>query len=169
MKQWIKAAGLSLVVLSSSMYTQAAAAAEKVGYVATAQAMAQLAQRYNLQDKLRNEFQGRVTELRSLETNIKSKLEKLKRDGQLMSASDKSKLQNELQTLDGQFKQKARALQEDQARRASEEQQKLAMKLRTAIQDVAKREGYDMVVDGQAILFANPKDDLSAKVMSAVK
>ncbi|GAB6264202.1 OmpH family outer membrane protein [Photobacterium sp. CCB-ST2H9] len=169
MKQWIKAASLSLAVLSSSMYAQAAVAAEKVGYVATNQAMAQLVQRYNVKDKLRNEFQGRVTELRTLETNIKTKLEKLKRDGQLMSASDKSKLQSELQTLDGQFKQKARALQEDQARRGAEEQQKLAMKLRTAIQDVAKREGYDMVVDGQAVLFANPKDDLSAKVLSAVK
>ncbi|MDO6707808.1 MULTISPECIES: OmpH family outer membrane protein [unclassified Photobacterium] len=169
MKQWIKAAGFGLMVMSSSMYAHTAAAAEKVGYVATAQAMAQLAQRYNVKDKLRNEFQGRITELRTLETNIKSKLDKLKRDGELMSASDRGKLQNELQTLDGQFKQKARALQEDQARRGAEEQQKLAQKLRTAIQDVAKREGYDMIVDGQAILFANPKDDLSTKVLSAVK
>lgn len=67
MKQWVKAAGLSLVILSSSMYANAAEAAQKIGYVATGQAMAQLAKRYNVQDKLRKEFSGRVNELRSLE------------------------------------------------------------------------------------------------------
>ncbi|PSW01700.1 OmpH family outer membrane protein [Photobacterium lipolyticum] len=169
MKQWIKAASLSLVILSSSMYAHAAEAAQKVGYVATGQAMAQLAKRYNVSEKLRQEFKDRIDELRGLEGRMKTKVEKMKRDGELMSASDRTKIQRELASLDSDYKLKAKALQEDQRRRGQEEEQKLVMKIRQAIQTVAKQEGYDLVVDAQAVLYANPGDDLSAKVISAVK
>ena len=169
MKQWIKAASLSLVILSSSMYAHAAEAAQKVGYVATGQAMAQLAKRYNVSEKLRKEFKDRIDELRGLEGRMKTKVEKMKRDGELMSASDRTKIQRELASLDSDYKLKAKALQEDQRRRGQEEEQKLVMKIRQAIQTVAKKEGYDLVVDAQAVLYANPGDDLSAKVISAVK
>ncbi|KLV11714.1 MULTISPECIES: OmpH family outer membrane protein [Photobacterium] len=169
MKQWIKAAGLSLVILSSSMYAQAAQAAQKVGYVATGQAMAQLAKRYNVPEKLRNEFKDRIDELRGIENRMKTKVDKMKRDGELMSAADRTKLQREMASLESDYKLKAKALAEDQRRRGSEEEQKLVQKIRQAIQDVAKREGYDLVVDANAVLYANPKDDLSSKVISAVK
>ncbi|MBC7002884.1 OmpH family outer membrane protein [Photobacterium sp. BZF1] len=169
MKQWMKAAGLSLVILSSSFYAQAAEAAQKVGYVATGQAMAQLAQRYNVSEKLRNEFKDRIDELRGIEGRMKTKVDKMKRDGELMSSSEKTKLQREMQALESNYKLKAQALQEDQRRRGAEEEQKLVQKLRTAIQDVAKREGYDLVVDANAVLYASPSDDLSSKVISAVK
>jgi outer membrane protein len=93
----------------------------------------------------------------------------MKRDGELMSSTDRTKIQRELASLDSSYKLKAKALQEDQRRRGQEEEQKLVMKIRTAIQTVAKKEGYDIVVDAQAILFADPKDDLSNKVITAVK
>ncbi|HIF9530484.1 TPA: OmpH family outer membrane protein [Photobacterium damselae] len=169
MKQWVKAAGLSLVILSSSMYANAAEAAQKIGYVATGQAMAQLAKRYNVQDKLRKEFSGRVNELRSLEKKMKAKIDKLKRDGAVMSDSDRTKLQRELASLESSYKLKAQALAEDQRRRGQEEEQKLVMKIRTAIDSVAKKEGYNLVLDANAVLFASEKDDLSQKVISAVK
>ncbi|AWK81161.1 TPA: OmpH family outer membrane protein [Photobacterium damselae] len=169
MKQWVKAAGLSLVILSSSMYANAAEAAQKIGYVATGQAMAQLAKRYNVQDKLRKEFSGRVNELRSLEKKMKAKIDKLKRDGAVMSDSDRTKLQRELASLESDYKLKAQALAEDQRRRGQEEEQKLVMKIRTAIDSVAKKEGYNLVLDANAVLFASKKDDLSQKVISAVK
>lgn len=169
MKQWVKAAGLSLVILSSSMYANAAEAAQKIGYVATGQAMAQLAKRYNVQDKLRKEFSGRVNELRSLEKKMKAKIDKLKRDGAVMSDSNRTKLQRELASLESDYKLKAQALAEDQRRRGQEEEQKLVMKIRTAIDSVAKKEGYNLVLDANAVLFASKKDDLSQKVISAVK
>ncbi|UXI01845.1 OmpH family outer membrane protein [Photobacterium sp. TY1-4] len=169
MKQWIKAAGLSLVIISSSMYANAAEAAQKVGYVATGQAMAQLAKRYNVPQKLRNEFKDRIDELRGIENSMKTKVEKLKRDGELMSAADRTKLQREMAALESDYKLKAKALQEDQRRRGAEEEQKLVQKIRQAIQDVAKREGYDLVLDANAVLHASPKDDLSSKVIAAVK
>ncbi|ELR63627.1 Outer membrane protein H precursor [Photobacterium marinum] len=169
MKQWIKAASLSLVILSSSMYAQAADAAQKIGYVSTGQAMAQLAKRYNVAEKLRGEFKDRIDELRGIEGKIKAKVDKVKRDGELMSASERTQIKREMASLESNYKLKAKALQEDQRRRGAEEEQKLVQKIRKAIQDVAKKEGYDIIVDANAVLFASPKDDLSTKVISAVK
>lgn len=169
MKQWIKAASLSLVILSSSMYAQAADAAQKIGYVSTGQAMAQLAKRYNVAEKLRGEFKDRIDELRGIESKIKAKVDKVKRDGELMSASERTQIKREMASLESNYKLKAKALQEDQRRRGAEEEQKLVQKIRKAIQDVAKKEGYDIIVDANAVLFASPKDDLSTKVISAVK
>ncbi|WP_064602253.1 OmpH family outer membrane protein [Photobacterium sp. J15] len=169
MKQWIKAASLSLVILSSSMYAQAADAAQKIGYVSTGQAMAQLAKRYNVAEKLRGEFKDRIDELRGIESKIKAKVDKVKRDGELMSASERTQIKREMASLESNYKLKAKALQEDQRRRGAEEEQKLVQKIRKAIQDVAKKEGYDIIVDANAVLFASPKDDLSTRVISAVK
>ncbi|WP_434137139.1 OmpH family outer membrane protein [Photobacterium leiognathi] len=169
MKQWIKAASLGLVILSSSMYANAAEAAQKIGYVSTGQAMSELAQRYKVQDKLKKEFSGRVAQLRSIETKMKSKIDKMKRDGELMSSDQRQKLQRELAQLDSDYKLKAQALAEDQRRRGMEEEQKLVKKIRTAIDSVAKKNGYDVVLDAQAVLFANKKDDSSSKVIAAVK
>lgn len=169
MKQWIKAASLGLVILSSSMYANAAEAAQKIGYVSTGQAMSELAQRYKVQDKLKKEFSGRVAALRSIETKMKGKIDKLKRDGELMTSDQRQKLQRELAQLDSDYKLKAQALAEDQRRRGMEEEQKLVKKIRTAIDTVAEKNGYSIVLDAQAVLFANKKDDLSSKVIAAVK
>jgi outer membrane protein len=169
LKQWIKAASLGLVILSASMYTNAAEAAQKIGYVSTGQAMSELAQRYKVQDKLKKEFSGRIASLRSIETKIKDKIDKMKRDGELMSSDQRVKLQRELAKLDEDYKVKAQALSEDQRKRGLEEEQKLVKKIRTAIDSVAKKGGYDVVLDAQAVLFADKKDDLSSKVISAIK
>lgn len=100
---------------------------------------------------------------------MKAKIDKLKRDGAVMSDSDRIKLQRELASLESDYKLKAQALAEDQRRRGQEEEQKLVMKIRTAIDSVAKKEGYNLVLDANAVLFASKKDDLSQKVISAVK
>ncbi len=44
-KSLLKAAGLSVAVLTTSMYASAADAAQKVGYVSTGAVMSQLAQK----------------------------------------------------------------------------------------------------------------------------
>ncbi|WWE57963.1 OmpH family outer membrane protein [Parasalinivibrio latis] len=169
MNRMVKAAGLSLAIISASFYAQAADAAQKIGYVATNQAMQQLAKQSNLGDKLRKEFKDRIDEVKRLEEKAKTKVDKLKRNGELMSADERTKLQREIQSMESDFKLKVQALQEDQRRRGAEEEQKLVKKLKDAINAVAKKEGYDMVIDANAVLYAKPSDDLSAKVIKAVK
>lgn len=169
MKPMIKAASLGLAILTASVYVQAAEAAQKIGYVATGPVIAQMAQQSNIQDKLRKEFKDQIAEVERLKSRLEKGVEKLQRNGELMSDSERTKLQRELQALDADFKLKAKNLQEDQRKRGAEEERKLIQKLQKSITDIAQKEGYDMVLDRQAVLYASPKDDLSEKVLKAVK
>ena len=107
------------------------------------------------------------SQLRMSHTELKE--ERKQEEGDPHVRARIKKLQREMASLESDYKLKAKALQEDQRRRGAEEEQKLVQKIRQAIQDVAKREGYDIVLDANAVLHASPKDDLSTKVISAVK
>lgn len=169
MKPIIKAAGLSLAIVTASFYATAAEAAQKIGYVATGPVLAQMAKTSNVNEQLRKEFKDRIAEVDRLRDRLEKGVDKLQRNGELMSEAERTKLQRELQALDADFKLKAKNLQEDQRKRGAEEERKLVQKLQKTIETIAKKEGYDMVINSQAVMYASPKDDLSEKVLKAVK
>ncbi len=49
-------------------------------------------------------------------------VEKLKRNGELMSEDERVKLQRELQSMESDYKLKVKALQEDQRKRGGQEE-----------------------------------------------
>ena len=142
MKNLIKVAGLTLVILFSSLSASAAQAAQKIGYVATANVMEQIAKKNGLQEKLRREFQARAKEVESLQARLKNGVDRLRRDAKVMSEKDRTKLQRDLQAMESDFNLKVKNLREDQARRLSEEQRKLLDKVQAAIQTVAKNQEW---------------------------
>lgn len=168
MKQVIKAAGLSLVILSAS-FSFAAQAAQKVGYVATANVLSQMAQKANLNNKLKAEFKDRVAEIQRLETKLRSSIEKLKRDHAVMSDATRTKLQRDIQQQEANYQLKVNALREDQAKRAGQEQSKLAAQMQKTVQSIAVKKGYDMVLDRNAVIYAATADDLTNDVLKAIK
>lgn len=169
MKPFIKASGLSLFILTASMFATATEAAQKIGFVATGQVLSQMAKSGNVTEKLRKEFKDRIASLQSLEGKMKKGIEKLKRDGDLMNETQRTKLQRDLQAWDSELKLKVTNLKEDERKRSTQEQQKLIKKLQQVVSVVAKKEGYDIILDSQAVLYSNPADDLSANVLKSVK
>ncbi len=169
MKPFIKASGLGLVILTTSLFATATEAAQKIGFVATGTVLSQMAKKNNVTEKLRNEFKDRIAALQAVEEKMKKALEKLKRDGEMMSDTDRTKLQRDLKAWDSDLKLKVTNLKEDERKRSTEEQQKLIKSLQDAVNQVAKKDGYDVILDKQAVLFSNPADDLSEKVLKAVK
>ncbi|CAM2769748.1 OmpH family outer membrane protein [Vibrio rarus] len=169
MKKLIKAAGLSLVVLSTSLVAHAAEAAQKVAYVNTAQIFQALPQREEVLKKLQSEFKDKQAELKTIETKIKTKHEKARRDAALLGDDGIRKLQIEVAGLEAEYKLKGQALERDGKRREMEEQQKLFKVIQNAVETVAKREGVDLVVDAQALQYAKPDLDLSQKVIDELK
>lgn len=169
MKNLFKVAGLSALILMGTAFSQVAYASQKVGYVMVEQVLEQLAQKSRIKEKLTSEFKGRVAEITRLKVKLEKGVQKLNRDGELMSDKDRVKLQRDLQSMDADYKLKVKAIQEDQRKRGLEEENKLIKKVKAAIDSVAKREGYDVVIDAKAILFASPGDNLSEKVIKAVR
>lgn len=168
MKRLIKVASISLAILGAS-FSFAAEAAQKIGYVSTGNVMAQMAQRVKLSDKLKAEFKDRVAAVKRLETRLRSSVDKLRRDNGVMSDAARTKLQRDIQSQEANYQLKVNALREDQAKRAGEEQRKLLEKLQKTVQTIARKKGYDMVLDRNAVIFANAADDLSSEVLRTVR
>ncbi|PMJ94783.1 molecular chaperone [Vibrio sp. 10N.261.55.A7] len=169
MKNIMKAAGVSLVVLSSSFFAQAAEAAQKVGYVNSAQVFQALPQREVVLQKMQEEFKDRAAELKSIQAQAQTKMETLNRDGSLLSESEVEKLRVEISQLESNFKIKGQSLEKASARREAEEKQKLFKMIQDAVTKVAEKEGFDLIVEAQALQYAKPELDISEKVIESLK
>lgn len=169
MNKMMKAAGLSLVVLSTSIFAHAAEAAQKIGYVNTAQVFQALPQREAVVQKMQKDFKGKADELKSIQKKAKSKIEKLQRDGELLGQDEVEKLRIDIAKLDSEYKVKAQALEQASARREAEEKAKLFKTIQQAVEKVAKKKGYDMVVDTSALQYANEEYNISEDVIKSLK
>lgn len=165
----IKAASLGLIILSSSMMANAAEVAQKIGYINTAQVFQALPQREVVLQKMQEEFKDKAAELQAIQADAKTKIEKLKRDGQLMGQDEVEKLRIEIGQLDSKYKIKAQALEQASARREAEEKQKLFKVIQDAVKKVAEKEGYDIVLDTSSMQYGKPEHNLSEKVIKAIK
>ncbi len=160
MKKFLKATTLALMLGSS--FTAAAA-----GYavVDTAKILQQLPQREAIGKKLSQEFQPRAAELNKLQKQLVELNQKRQRDAALMTPQESTDLIRKLEQLDAQLKLKGKAFKEDQQRRGQEENNKLILLLQKAVETVAKRGGYDIVLARQAALYVTPERDISDKVI----
>ncbi|MCG3722739.1 OmpH family outer membrane protein [Vibrio cincinnatiensis] len=169
MKNTIKAASVSLIVLSSALFAQAADAAQKIGFINTAQVFQALPQREVVLQQMQEEFKDKAAELQSLQAQAKTMIERLRRDSELMSQDDVDKLRIEIGQLDSTYKIKAQALEQASARREAEEKQRLFKIIQDAVQKVAEKEGYDIIVDVSAMQYGKAQYNISEKVIQAIK
>ncbi|XHY21502.1 hypothetical protein ViNHUV68_22360 [Vibrio sp. NH-UV-68] len=165
----IKAAGLGLVVMTSSFFANAAEAAQKIGYVNTAQVFQMLPQREVVLQKMQEQFKDKADELKAIQAEAKTKIEKLQRDGELLGQDEVEKLRIEIGQLDSKYKIKAQALEKASARREAEEKQKLFKVIQDAVQKVAEKEGYDIIVDIQTMQYGKPEFNISEQVIKQLK
>lgn len=169
MNKMIKAAGVGLVVMTSSFFANAAEAAQKIGYVNTAQVFQALPQREVVLQKMQSEFKDKADELKSIQKQIQTKVEKLKRDGQLLGEDEVEKLRIEIGQLQSKFKIKGQALEQASARREAQEKQKLFKVIQDAVKKVSEKEGYDIIIDVQTMQYGKPEFNISEKVIAELK
>ncbi|MGK2889654.1 MAG: molecular chaperone Skp [Candidatus Malihini olakiniferum] len=165
MKRWLRAAGLGLALAASASVP----AADKVAVVNVASIFRQLPQRETVAKQLENEFKGRASELQKTEDDLQTKMKKLRRDGSTMKASDRSKAENNLMGQREQFSNKAQAFEQDNRRRQTEERNKILSHIQDAIKNVASKDGYDIVIDANAVAYVGNAKDITADVLKQVK
>ncbi|MBG6244089.1 molecular chaperone Skp [Candidatus Symbiopectobacterium sp. 'North America'] len=165
MKKWLCAAGLGLALAASASVQ----AADKIAVVNVASIFQQLPQRETVAKQLENEFKGRASELQKMESDLQTKMQKLQRDGSTMKASDRSKSENDLMAQREQFSNNAQAFEQDNRRRQMEERNKILSRIQDAIKSVASKDGYDIVIDANAVAYVGNAKDITADVLKQVK
>ena len=158
----------TLTLVGALVLSGLAQAEVKVGVVNTAKLMEQAPQAKAAISKMESEFAPREKELVALQREIKSKEEKLARDGAVMSEEARSRLERELVSKRREFKRGQDEFREDLNIRRNEELSKLQRYLYEAIVALAREEKYDLIVS-EGVVYASDRIDITDAVLDRLK
>jgi outer membrane protein len=163
-KTMVMGVAASGMLLASS----AMAADQKIGVVNFQEVMSKIPQTAALMQSLEAEFKDEKATITQLEKDIKYYQEKLKRDGSLMSAKEKEELNVKVKSLFQEYQVKGKALQEKASQRQNQETNKIIALVRQAVDKIAVKQNYDLVLSQQAVVYAKPDASLTDVVVEQV-
>lgn len=156
------------VILASVFAASSALAADtKIGFVNTERLLREAPLSVSAQKKLEREFAARDQELQKLAKQARDLQAQLDKDGVTMSDSERKNKERDLGNLNRELQRQGREFREDLNLRRNEELGQIQERARKAIQDIARAEKYDLIVE-QAVYF-DPKIDITDRVMKSLK
>ncbi|WP_293934115.1 OmpH family outer membrane protein [Iodobacter sp.] len=158
MLKWPRALlfGVGLAFVSSTF-----AAEVRIGFVEPDRILRESAPGLRAGKKLDKEFDARKNEVQRLATQGKA-LQQLMDKGAIAEVDRRVK-ERELIKMNQDYQRMMRELNEDMNTRRNEEYSGLQERVRTAIEQIAKNEKYDLIVQDAA--WFNPKIDITDKVI----
>ncbi len=146
----------------------AALSATKIAYVEVGKVLQESPQVKAVKEKIRKEFAKRDDQLVAEQKKLKKLKEKLSRDGSIMSEAERKRLERDIIARTRKLKNAQSEFQEDLALRQNEELGKLRKMIAEVIVKVAKKGGYDMVLES-GVVWANDKVNITPQVLKELK
>jgi outer membrane protein len=143
------------LILASAFVAVPALADTKIGFVNTEKLLREAPLSVAAQKKLEREFATRQQDL-----------QKLDKDGVTMSDSERKAKERDLGNQSRELQRSEREFREDLNLRRNEELGQIQERARKAIQEIAKAEKFDLIVE-QAV-FVDPKLDITDRVMKTL-
>ena len=167
MKQLVKhiVAG---AMLGSALVSTSVMAEQKLAVVDVQGVFQAMPQAAEIQNAIQMEFKDQLEEVNQLQRDGQFFAERLQRDAATMSESEKKDLEQKILNVREQLTTKGQPLQQNIQRRSNEERNKLLGLIKQAIDSVAAKEGYDVVLNAGAVAFAKEEHDLSEQVLQQV-
>lgn len=157
---------VTALVIGSALLTGAAQAQQKIAVVDVMRIFQELPQREQISQKLQGEFQERFEDMQRIEARVEELRTKQQRDASIMSESEQTQVERELETLAAEAQLKGKALNEDTRRRQNEERNRLLGQVQAVVQEVATEGDYDIVLQSNAVAFIKEEADLSDEVIA---
>ncbi|OUR84041.1 hypothetical protein A9Q75_03570 [Colwellia psychrerythraea] len=168
MNKVIKTMVMGVAASGMLLASSAMAADQKIGVVNFQEVMSKIPQTAALMQSLEAEFKDEKAIITQLEKDIKYYQEKLKRDGSLMSVKEKEELNVKVKSLFQEYQVKGKALQEKASQRQNQETNKIIALVRQAVDNIAVKQDYDLVLSQQAVVYAKPDASLTDIVVEQV-
>lgn len=118
-------------------------------------------------EKLKKEFKAREDKIMAQEKSLKEKSEKLQRNSAVMSEAERSKLEKDVMAGQRDLQRLQTEYREDAATRQQEEMKKVIDKVTVAIDEIAKKDKYDLIFVREAAPYASKQMDITDKVIKA--
>ena len=153
------------LILASACAAVPALANTKIGFVNTEKLLREAPLSVTAQKKLEREFAARDQELQKLAKQARDLQAQLDKDGVTMSDSERKAKERDLGNLNRDLQRQGREFREDLNLRRNEELGKFQKQVLEVINGVAKEEGFDLVINDNATLYASPQVDVTEKVL----
>jgi outer membrane protein len=154
------------LILASAFAGAPALAQTKIGFVNTERLLREAPLSVTAQKKLEREFAARDQELQKFAKQARDLQAQLDKDGVTMSDSERKTKERDLGNLNRDLQRQGREFREDLNLRRNEELGQIQERARKAIQEIARAEKFDLIVE-QAV-FVDPKSDITDRVMKAL-
>ena len=168
MKKFFKSIVITTAASSILLASAAMAVDKKIAVVNFQEVMGKIPQTAVVMQSLEAEFKDEKAVLTQLEKDIKYYQEKSQRDGALMAPKEKEELEKQIGTLYQDYQVKGKALQQKAGQRQGEEQNKIIALVRQAVDNIAAKGNYDLVLEQKAILYVKPELTITDEVIEQV-
>ncbi len=157
------------VVIASLLMVGAVSAKEmKIAVVDYSAVMQQIPQAAKAEATINGLIGGKMEEAKKLDSDFKFNVEKLKRDGATMSADQKKKLEADTMKIRDQLEGLVRQIDETRAKASNEERNKIIGLMNSAVEAIAAKEQYDIVLQKGATAVVKADYDITSAVVAQV-
>lgn len=135
----------------------------KIGVVNPQRILSQSAPAVAAQQKLQNYFKTREDSLNARIRDFKAKAADFEKNSATMTDSQRLASRQQLAETERDIAREQRALVDERNQRSNEEVQIILQRANRIIQDIAKKQNYDLIL--QEAVYASPKIDLTDQVI----
>ena len=167
LKKFIKSIAMTTAA-SALLLSSASFAAQKIAVVNIQEVMSKIPQTATIMQSLEAEFKDDKAELMQLEKDIKYFTEKKKRDALTMSKKEIADLDKKIGEKYRDYQIKGKAFQQKIGIRQNEETNKILALVRQAIDNIAAKQKYDLVLEQKMVVYSKPDANISENVIKQV-
>lgn len=118
----------------------------------------------DLNKKLQNDFKARQEKLVAAQKSLQDQLDKFKKESPTMSQKDKDALQKKIVDNQNNLSKDAAAFQQDLSKEQGKIMKDVLGQLNDIISSIAKKNNYTLVLDSQAVIYANDSTNITSQV-----
>jgi outer membrane protein len=160
--------GLGLVVLLGTLVSSPAWAELKIGVVDYGKLVEESPQAKAALDSIRTEFTPRQRDLQNQQASLKTKEDRLQKDGATMSPDQRGNSEKDLRDSYRELQRKQQEVQDDFNARRNEEMSRLQKTLIEQVRIYAKAQNFDLVI-ADGVIYTTPTIDITPAILAQLQ
>lgn len=159
---WLLVVGAG--VCQAATATTTTAAPLKVAVVNVQQVLQQSPRVAQASKKLENDFKARQAKIADEQKNLQDQLDKFKKESPTMAAKDRDATQKKIAAERADLVKQVVAYQQDLQKEQGKVMQSILADLNGIVSGIAKTQSFALVLDSQAVIYANDGTDITKDV-----
>ena len=141
----------------------------KIGVVNTEKILRESVPGIQAQKKIEQEFMPRDEDIKKMAIQAKSLQDKLEKDSTPLTETERRNLERILANLSREYQRAQRQRREDLSVRQNEEYSLILERTNKAINKIAEKEKYDLILQLQDSVYRSQRIDITDKVIKALE